>query len=74
MASFGKLVENVVAGSNLKFRDSVFLFSLYFFVNQSILPPSFFHLRAHKKIVFFSQGHVPVSVKFRLPFFVQNLK
>jgi len=52
MASFGKLVENVVAGSNLKFRDSVFLFSLYFFVNQSILPPSFFHLRAHKKIVF----------------------
>jgi len=36
MASFGKLVENVVAGSNLKFRDSVVLFSLYFFVNQSI--------------------------------------
>lgn len=56
--------ENVVAGSNLKFWDSVLLFHfiiiifLFFFCFVfsfwliRAFYPSFSHLRAHKKIVF----------------------
>lgn len=53
LESWWKMLSLVqTKNSGIQFFFFSLFFFFFFFVNQSILPPSFFHLRAHKKIVF----------------------